>query len=172
MRTIFATAFILVAACAPVTAERAAEIRAVLERSSLSLEDAAGTSYAEGVGVSAVFLDRGLDDGAGAAGFSVAALASADALTGIEVGIDAASGDIIARHEVDGLTPPCPNEVPLAAAIASAEEAVAGEAITIQPDDDGNCNRQLQVLLPDALWSVKLDPDGVVLEEEEDDDAT
>ena len=41
-----------------------------------------------------------------------------------------------------------------------------GTAVSVQPDDDDHCLREVQVLAGDVLWEVKLARDGAVLETE------
>jgi len=44
-----------------------------------------------------------------------------------------------------------------------------GTAVSVQPDDDDHCLREVQVLAGDVLWEVKLARDGAVLETEKSD---
>ncbi|MGE0396353.1 MAG: hypothetical protein AB7T06_06510 [Kofleriaceae bacterium] len=64
-------------------------------------------------------------------------------------------------------TDACPDSISLAQAIAIAEAHAHGTAVAIEPDDDGPCNREVQVLrADDVLWEVKVGPTGTVVESE------
>ncbi len=64
-------------------------------------------------------------------------------------------------------TDSCPDSISLARAITEAEAEAHGSAVAIEPDDDGPCNREVQVLRDDdVLWEVKVGPTGAVIESE------
>lgn len=90
-----------------------------------------------------------------------------------DVRIDPASGEVLSTKSLTGAVESCPGSVSLAAAIAAAEDAANGDAVVIQPDDDGECNREVKVLDGnDILYEVKVAPDGAVIETEVADDAS
>ncbi len=82
-------------------------------------------------------------------------------------------GSVVSTQAVEGAaTPSCEGAVGLGAVIAAAEDAVDGEAVTVIPDDDDACDREVKVLDgDDVLWEVKIAPDGSVKETEVADDA-
>ncbi|MBI1945549.1 MAG: hypothetical protein HYS27_07625 [Deltaproteobacteria bacterium] len=163
MRAALCSTILLSLACAP---ERAQLLRDKLDRATLSLADAVAVAQLEteqGVGVEAALTDDA------APVFFVGAVQGVDARKDLR--IDGVSGDVLGRVDVPEPIVPCPSQ-PLAEAIQIAEAQVDGEATRVIPDDDLQCNRELQVLGRDlTLWSLKLGPDGAVLVEEEDDDA-
>lgn len=81
----------------------------------------------------------------------------------VDVGLD---GAIRSSAPASG-TASCPDSISLAEAIAIAEAEAHGSAVAIEPDDDGPCNREVQVLRDDdVLWEVKVGPTGAVIESE------
>ena len=62
---------------------------------------------------------------------------------------------------------PCPGSIPVADAIAEAR--MNGTSVSVQPADDDQCLREVQVLAGAVLWEVKLARDGAVLETEKSD---
>ena len=98
--------------------------------------------------------------------YSVAALGNG---TLHDVRLDIVSGSVIASHVVGTSADPCPGSIPVANAIAIAEARANGSAVSIQPDDDDHCLREVQVLSGAVLWEVKLARDGGVLEVEKSD---
>lgn len=89
-----------------------------------------------------------------------------------EVRVDATSGEILATSVANPPAEVCEASVSLDEAIAAAEAAAAGEAVTIAPDDDSACDREVKVLDgDDVLWEVKIGPAGEVKETEVADDA-
>jgi hypothetical protein len=162
-----AALFALLPACSTTTQDPAQNqaIRAALDASEVTLRESvpiAESSLQGSVAVKATFLTRTYV-------LSVGAL-SAGALQ--DVRVDPASGAVLSTAAIPGGAEACDGSVSLAEAIAAAEAAVGGEAVVIQPDDDGDCNREVKVLDGgDILWEVKVAPDGSVIEEEEADDA-
>ena len=86
-----------------------------------------------------------------------------------DVRLDIVSGSVIASHVVGASDDPCPGSIPVADAIAIAEARANGTAVSIEPDDDDHCLREVQVLSGAVLWEVKLARDGAVLEVEKSD---
>ena len=79
------------------------------------------------------------------------------------------SGSVIASRVVGASADPCPGSIPVADAIGIAEARANGSAVSIGPDDDDPCLREVQVLSGAVLWEVKLARDGAVLEVEKSD---
>jgi uncharacterized membrane protein YkoI len=98
--------------------------------------------------------------------YSVGALANG---TLHDVRLDIVSGSVIASRVVGASADPCPGSIPVADAIAIAEARMNGASVSVQPDDDDQCLREVQVLAGDVLWEVKLARDGAVLEVEKSD---
>jgi hypothetical protein len=86
-----------------------------------------------------------------------------------DVRLDIVSGSVVASSVVGASADPCPGSIPVAEAIAIAEARMNGTSVAVQPDDDDQCLREVQVLAGDVLWEVKLARDGVVLETEKSD---
>jgi uncharacterized membrane protein YkoI len=87
-----------------------------------------------------------------------------------DVRVDISTGEVLSVRRLGGSgRGPCPGPVGLEEAIAIAEERVGGQAVSIQPDD-GECNREVEVLTDDALWEVEVGYDGRVTEVEHSDD--
>lgn len=151
------------AACAPTRAE---QLRARLDRATLSLSDAVDVAELDedgSIGIRAELL------GVDAPVFAVGAFGGEERK--LDVRVDGITGAVLSRDALPDLSGPCPSQ-PIAEAISTAEATVDGEATRVVPDDDGQCNRELQVLGRDlTAWSLKLAPDGTVLVEEGDDDA-
>ena len=87
-----------------------------------------------------------------------------------DIRVDIVSGSILVSRAVGALADPCPGSIPLSDAIGIAEAHMSGTAVSIQPDDDDHCLREVQVLAGNTLWEVKLARNGVVLEVEKSDD--
>jgi len=85
------------------------------------------------------------------------------------VRVSIVSGSIISSHVLGAAADPCPGSIPIADAITIAEGRAKGTAVKVQPDDDDQCLREVQVLSGSTLWEVKLDRDGSVLEVEKAD---
>ena len=98
--------------------------------------------------------------------YSVGALVSG---TLHDIRLNIVSGSVIASSIVGASSDPCPGSIPLADAIPIAEARMNGTAVSVQPDDDDHCLREVQVLSGDVLWEVKLARDGAVLETEKSD---
>ena len=148
---------------------RARAYREALDLATITMGESIGMAQLEtmdGIGFRAELLTEGATPI-----FAIGARDGVVAAQLKEVHIDAVSGDVVSQAQFAGTAPACPDTQPLAAAIDSAQGELGGEVVTIAPDDDGGCNRQLHVLRGYTLWSVKLAPDGLVLAEEEDDDA-
>ena len=86
-----------------------------------------------------------------------------------DIRLNIVSGSVIASSVVGASSDPCPGSIPLADAIPIAEARMNGTAVSVQPDDDDQCLREVQVLAGDVLWEVKLARDGAVLETEKSD---
>jgi hypothetical protein len=86
-----------------------------------------------------------------------------------DVRLDIVTGSVIASSLVGASTDPCPGSIPVADAIAIAEGRMNGTSVSVQPDDDDQCFREIQVLVGDVLWEVKEARDGAVLEVEKSD---
>ncbi|MFN0245832.1 MAG: PepSY domain-containing protein [Kofleriaceae bacterium] len=82
-----------------------------------------------------------------------------------DVRIDLA-GHIVSARPAGTYANDCAGSISLSQAIAIAEAEVSGSATAIEPDDDGPCNREVQVLVGDTLWEVKVGPTGQVIETE------
>ena len=63
-----------------------------------------------------------------------------------DVRINIVNGSVIVSRAVGATADPCPGSIPLADAIAIAEAKVGGSAVSVQPDDDDHCLREVQVL--------------------------
>lgn len=152
------------AGCATPTQDTRA-LRQALDGSAVSLRESVQISESAtdgGTALKATLLTR-------SSVFSVEALAGG-ALS--EIRVDTASGDVVAQTALAGELPSCPGAVALSAAVVAAEDAVSGEAVTVAPDDDDACDREVKVLDgDDVLWEVKIAPDGTVKETEVADDA-
>lgn len=169
MKHILATSGILAAlltsACSG-DSEHVAKLRAALAEAELSLSDSVAVAELEtsqGIGLKAALLVDAVPV------FSVGALAS-DAFH--QVAVDPVSGKVLSAQTAAQDAELCSDAVSLSEAIAAAEAEVGGEAVAIEPDDDGYCNREVKVLTSDALWEVKVGPAGNLVEppEEADDE--
>jgi hypothetical protein len=87
-----------------------------------------------------------------------------------DVRLDIVSGSVTASSVVGPADDPCPGSIPVEEAIGIAEARANGSAVSIGPDDDDHCLREVQVLSGAVLWEVKLARDGAVLEVEKSDD--
>ena len=86
-----------------------------------------------------------------------------------DVRLDIVTGSVTASNVVGASTDPCPGSIPVADAVAIAEAHMNGTSVAVQPDDDDQCLREVQVLVGDVLWEVKEARDGAVLETEKSD---
>lgn len=86
-----------------------------------------------------------------------------------DVRLDIVSGSVTGSHVVGPSDDPCPGSIPLEEAISIAEARANGSSVSIGPDDDDHCLREVQVLSGAVLWEVKLARDGAVLEVEKSD---
>ena len=153
----------LTAACSS-NSEHVEKLRAALDEAELSLADSVGVAEVEtagGIGIQAKLL---VDSDPV---FSVGALAS-DAFQNVRV--DVVTGEVLSMQAASQSADACPGAVSLSEAIAAAEAEVGGEAVAIEPDDDGQCMREVKVLADDTVWEVKVASDGGIVEVEEDDD--
>jgi uncharacterized membrane protein YkoI len=156
-------AAVLAVACSGPT-ERELALRAALDQSHVPLRDSVGIARAsveDSIGVKAVLLVDA------APVYSVRALASRELR---DVRVDIASGAILSTASLGQSPDPCPGAIDLAEAITIAEAEMNGEAVSIGPDDDDACDREVQVMAGETLWEVKLAADGRVIETEESDD--
>ena len=86
-----------------------------------------------------------------------------------DVRLDIVSGSVTASNVVGASADPCPGSIPVEEAIAIAEARANGTSVSVGPDDDDQCLREVQVLSGAVLWEVKLARDGAVLEVEKSD---
>lgn len=86
-----------------------------------------------------------------------------------DVRLDIVTGSVTASNVLGASADPCPGSIPVADAIAIAEAHMNGTSVSVQPDDDDQCFREVQVLVGDVLWEVKEARDGAVLETEKSD---
>jgi hypothetical protein len=151
------------ASCGSSNAEYVAKLRAALDRATLTLSNSIGVAEAEaapGLGIKAKLLVD-VDPV-----FSVGALAGGSLK---DVRVDILTGRVLSVQDSRGAVTPCPGSISLDEAIAIAEAAANGQAVSVQPDDDNRCHREVKVLSGNTLWEVELAADGRVLEVEEDD---
>ena len=87
-----------------------------------------------------------------------------------DVRVDITDGRVLGNVDMGASSVPCPGAVGLVEAITIAESSMSGSAVSIQPDDDNECDREVQVLSAGRLWEVKVGPDGTVIEVELSDD--
>jgi len=153
----------LLAGCSS-NGERVEKYREALDRAKLSLKQSVGVAESETDGSVAVKAKLLVD---AEPVFSVGTLASSAAK---DVRVDIVTGKVLSASVVGGSSSLCPGSVSLSEAIAVAEGEVGGAAVSIQPDDDGACALEVQVLSGDTLWEVKVGANGSVLETEEADD--
>jgi len=155
---------ILLAACSDAMGPRVDKLREALALAKVSLREsvlAGEASVTGGMGVKAELLVASEPE------YSVGALGRGNMH---DVRVDIVSGAVITSRVLGAAADPCPGSIALAAAIAIAEARVNGSAVSIEPDDDDRCYREVQVLSGDTLWEVKLARDGKVLEVEKSDD--
>lgn len=135
------------------------DLRVALDASDVSLRESVGiaeASVAGGRAVRATLLTR-------SSTLSVGALAD-DGFHEIRVDF---SGEVLATSSANAPSDACDGSVSLEQAILAAEAVVNGEAVSIAPDDDDACDREVKVLDgDDVLWEVKIGPDGSVVETE------
>jgi hypothetical protein len=136
------------------------ELRAALDRAQLSLRDSVGVALAAMEGSVAVRARLVMDD---QPVFSVGAL---EQRTLQDVRIDVVSGAIVSTAAAGTAEGPCDGDLPLTEALAIAEQAAGGEAVAVVPDDDVACAHEIQVMVADTLWEVKVAGSGEVLEKE------
>lgn len=146
--------------------EHVQKLRAALDEAKLSLADSVGVAEAETTGSIGVRAQLLVDVDPV---FAVDAKASSSVK---DMRVDIVTGKILSVQAASAPSEDCPGAVSLDAAIAAAEKEVGGEAVAIEPDDDGECNREVKVLASDTLWEVKVAPNGSIVESEEDDETT
>lgn len=157
------TLLLLAAACSDSTGPHVDKLQQALAQSRVSLSEsvrAGESSVSGGMAVRAALLVDAAPE------YSIGALGSG---TLHDVRVDIVSGSVTSSHVVGAGADPCPGSIPLADAIAIAEGRAKGSAVKVQPDDDDQCLREVQVLSGTTLWEVKLDRDGTVLEVEKAD---
>jgi uncharacterized membrane protein YkoI len=161
MRHAIALVFVL-AACSGT--QDTTQLRGALDASRISLDESVTIAEASMTGGHA--MSARLETGA-TANFRVLAVGAG---VGQLVHVDLEGA--IRSSAPASTTDSCPDSISLAQAIAVAEAAVpGGAAVAIQPDDDGPCNREVQVLRSDdVLWEIKVSATGAVLESEESDE--
>lgn len=140
------------------------KIRQALDEAAVTLNDSvsiAESSLEGGVALKATILTKSKV-------LSVGALAG-NAFNDVRI---SPSGEVVSTQAVQDSETACEGSVSLSETITAAENAVAGEAVTVIPDDDDPCDREVKVLDgDDVLWEVKIAPDGSVKETEVADDA-
>ncbi|MEJ7728397.1 MAG: PepSY domain-containing protein [Polyangiaceae bacterium] len=144
--------------------EQVQKLRDALGKAELSLADSVSVAELEtsqGIGLRAAL--RVDADPV----FAVGALSS-DALK--DVRVDIVSGQVLSMKTSAQSAQVCGESVSLNDAIAAAEAAVGGEAVSVEPDDDGQCNREVKVITSDSLWEVKVGPDGSIVGAPEEED--
>ena len=148
------------------TEQQNSELRAALDRSSVTLRESvtiAESSLPDSTAIRATLLT--VSDVLAVGTYAGGALK--------DIRIDPVSGEVLSTTPLAGSAPSCPGSVSMGEAIAAAEAEVSGDAVMIQPDDDGECNREVKVLDgDDVLYEVKVAPDGAVIESEVADDAS
>ncbi|MFN0250409.1 MAG: hypothetical protein ACKV2T_26250 [Kofleriaceae bacterium] len=72
----------------------------------------------------------------------------------------------IITTQAAGLGGGCQTRITLAEALAIAEADAGGDAVAVVPDDDDPCMREIQVLVGNTLWEVKVGPAGAIVEKE------
>lgn len=164
LRALSAAAVTLLAACNSGPGQRTLEMQKALESAHVSLADS--VVVAQGDGDNGHAIRASLMTGAQPM-FSIATLASEQLQ---DVRVDPVSGGILSKNAISGTPALCGDSLGLDQAIAIAENEVGGSAVSVQPDDDDACDREVQVLSGDTLWEVKIAPDGTVKEKEVSDD--
>jgi hypothetical protein len=156
----------LLAACSSSTGPSVSELQQAVAQARISLAQSVATGEAsvpDGLAIKAALVTGGIAE------FSVSALGSGSLH---DVRVDAMNGRVTSSRMLGASTDPCPGSTPITVAIANAEARVKGTAVSVQPDDDDRCLREVQVLSGSTLWEVKLARDGSVLEvEKADNDA-
>ena len=161
--TIPAGTMLLLAACSDSTGPHIGSLQQALAHANVTLSESVRAGEASLTGSMAV---------------KAALLVDADPIYSVnalgqgtlhDVRVDIVSGVVTASRELGAGADPCPGSIPLADAIAAAEARVKGSAVKVQPDDDDQCLREVQVLDGSTLWEVKLARDGAVLEVEKAD---
>lgn len=169
MRSILLALGIVAVSCAAGcsdNSEHVQKLRDALGKAKLSLADSVGVAEAQATGSIGVRAQLLVDVDPV---FAVDAQASSSVKA---MHVDIVTGKILSVQTGGGAAEDCPGAVSLDAAIAAAEKEVSGEAVAIEPDDDGECNREVKVLAGDTLWEVKVAPNGSIVESEEDDETT
>jgi uncharacterized membrane protein YkoI len=155
---------ILLAACsADGMGPRVTKLQEAVAQAKVSLREsvvAGQASVTDGKAVKAALLVDAAPE------YSVGALGSG---TLHDVRLDIVSGSVTASSVVGPSDDPCPGSIPVEEAIGIAEARANGTSVSIGPDDDDHCLREVQVLSGAVLWEVKLARDGAVLEVEKSD---
>lgn len=157
--TVLALSTVLAAGCSS-DDHRRPELRAALDRATIGLRDSVGVALTSSDSTVALRAKLVMAD---SPVYSVGAL---DRENLMDVRIELASGRVVSTAPVGTASDPCPGSITLAEALAVAEEAAAGDAIAVVPDDDVECAREIQVLSGEILIEVKVAGDGRVLEKE------
>jgi hypothetical protein len=158
------TGAILLSSCSDPMGPKIDKLRDALARAEVTLSQSVATGEASVTGGKAIrarLLVRSAPE------YSVGALGS-----GIlhDIRLDIVSGAVIISRALGAADDPCPGSIPLAQAIVIAEAHMGGSAVSVQPDDDDRCLREIQVLNAENLWEVKLSREGRLLEVEVSDD--
>ena len=147
-------------ACSDGTGPRIERLRAALAQANVSLRESVSASEASMTGGTAVRAELLV---VADPQYAVRALGGGSMH---DLRLDIVSGVILSARVLSAAADPCPGSIPLAEAIAIAERHAQGRAVLVQPDDDDQCLREVQVLGAGELWEVKLARDGQVLETE------
>jgi uncharacterized membrane protein YkoI len=159
------TCAIVLAACsgADGTGPRVTKLQDAVAQAKVSLREsvtAGQASVADGRAVRAALLVNAAPE------YSVGTLGNG---TLHDVRLDIVSGAVIASSVVGASADPCPGSIPIDQAIVIAEARANGTSVSVQPDDDDPCLREVQVLSGGILWEVKVARTGAVLEVEKSD---
>lgn len=158
--TIIVSMPLAAAACSTDNSAYERRLRDALDEADVTLVQSTSIAQAELPASEAVTASLRVNDASPV--FAVSAFASG-AMQRVE--IDPVGGAVLAIQDTSG-TPLSCEGVPLGEALSIAEAEVGGEAVSAQPDDDGACALEVQVLVGLELWEVKVGADGTVLETE------
>ena len=132
-------AAVMLGACSDATGPRVERLRTALAQANVSLQQSVATSESSVTGGRAVRAELLVNVDPQ---YAVGALGSG---TMHDVRVDIVSGVILSARTLGAADDPCPGSIPLSEAIAIAERHVTGRAVLVQPDDDDQCLREIQV---------------------------
>jgi len=75
-------------------------------------------------------------------------------------------GQVLANRPAGAAAAGCETAISLTDALEVAANAAGGDAVAVVPDDDDPCLREIQVLVGETLWEVKVGPGGEIVENE------